>query len=162
MPLSLPDLCDAHPDEIHLVEPIFRDFGGRKRFFGEILTIGCFEDNSKLRDRVRTPGEGRVLVVDGAGSMRCALLGDLLAAAAVENGWSGIVINGCVRDVEILRDIDLGIRALNCVPVKSRKRGEGAEGDALRFGGVSFTTGDWLYADENGMVVTRERLPVDF
>jgi regulator of ribonuclease activity A len=122
---SLPDICDDYPEDISVLEPLFTNYGKQGRFSGEIVTIKCFEDNSLVRDLVNNEGNGKVIVVDGGGSLRRALLGDLLAAKAVENGWAGLVINGCVRDVEILGTMDLGIRALNCHPLKTEKRGEG-------------------------------------
>lgn len=162
MSLSVPDICDAFGDQIAVLDPLFRDYGGRRRFGGEIATIRCFEDNSLVGEAVRGPGEGRVLVVDGGGSLRRALLGDQLAAAAAANGWNGLLINGCVRDVEILETIDLGVRALAAIPVKTDKRGEGQRNVPLRFAGASMEPGYWLYADANGVIVTHERLDVDF
>ena len=125
MTYSVPDICDDFPDDISVPEPLFSDFGKKRRFCGEIVTIKCFEDNSLVRDLVGSEGNEKVIVVDGGGSLRHALLGDLLAAKAAENGWAGLLINGCVRDVEILETIDLGVKALNCHPVKTDKRGEG-------------------------------------
>jgi regulator of ribonuclease activity A len=162
MSLSLPDLCDQFPDQISVLEPIFSDYGGKRKFSGEIVTIRCFEDNSLVGDTVRTEGKGRVIVVDGGGSLRFALLGDLLAAKARENGWQGLLINGCVRDVEILRDIDLGVKALACFPVKTEKRGEGQLGVGVSFAGVRIEPGQYLYADANGVVVAERDLEVDF
>lgn len=159
---SVPDICDAFPDAISVVEPLFTDFGKTRRFHGEIVTIKCFEDNSLVRDLVHTPGEGRVIVVDGGGSLRHALLGDLLAAAAVENGWSGLVINGCVRDVEILETLPLGIRAMNCHPLKTEKRGEGQLNVPVNFAGVRFRPGHFLYADRNGIIVANQNLGIEF
>ena len=162
MSLSVPDICDQFIDDIVVFDPVFRDFGGRSRFCGEILTIRCFEDNSLVGETVRTEGRGRVIVVDGGGSMRRALLGDILAAAAVENGWQGLVINGCVRDVEILETLDLGIKALAACPVKTDKRGEGQLDVPLRFAGAQMEPGQFLYADANGIVVARHKLDVEF
>ena len=158
MPYSVPDICDDFAGEISILEPLFRDFGRSRKFSGEITTVKCFEDNSLVREAVRSEGRGRVLVVDGGGSLRHALLGDLLAAAAIENGWQGLLINGCVRDVEILKTIKLGVKALNCYPLKSNKRNEGQINVPVQFGGVSFEPGQYLYADENGIVVAREKL----
>jgi regulator of ribonuclease activity A len=162
MTLSVPDICDRFFDEIVVFDPVFRDFGGKRRFCGEILTIRCFEDNSLVGETVRTEGRGRVIVVDGGGSLRRALLGDILAAAAVKNGWQGLVINGCVRDVEILETLDLGVKALAACPVKTDKRGEGQINVALRFGGAQMEPGQYLYADANGIVVARAKLDVEF
>jgi len=162
MAYSVPDICDEFPDEISVLDPLFSDFGGKRKFCGEIVTIRCFEDNSLVGETVRTPGEGRVIVVDGGGSLRRALLGDLLAAAAAKNGWQGLLINGAVRDVEILATIDLGVKALTACPVKTDKRGEGQRGVPLRFGGVLMEPGQHIYADANGIVVARRRLGVEF
>jgi len=162
MNLSVPDICDTFIDEIVVFDPVFRDFGGKRKFCGEIVTVRCFEDNSLVGETVRTKGEGRVIVVDGGGSVRRALLGDLLAAAAASNGWQGLVINGAVRDVEILETIDLGVKALAACPVKTDKRGEGQLDVALRFAGAQLEPGQFLYADANGVVVARQNLDVDF
>ena len=162
MSASVPDICDTFLNDITVLDAAFYDFGGRERFSGEIVTIKCFEDNSLVGEAVRQPGQGRVLVVDGGGSMRRALLGDLLAAAAAENGWQGLLLNGCVRDVEILRTIELGIKALAACPVKTDKRGEGQSDVPLRFAGALMEPGQYLYADLNGVVIAREKLDIDF
>jgi regulator of ribonuclease activity A len=162
MTYSVPDICDEFPQDVRVLEPLFSSFGGKQRFSGEIITIRCFEDNSLVRDAVRTEGRGRVIVVDGGGSMRRALLGDMLAAKAAENGWRGVVINGCVRDVEILETIDLGVKALNCHPVKTDKRGKGQLNVPVCFAGVSFKPGQHLYADKNGAVIVPADLGLDF
>ena len=162
MSYSVPDICDEFIEEISVLEPLFSDFGGKHKFSGEVVTIKCFEDNSLVRDAVRTPGHGRVLVVDGGGSLRHALLGDLLAAAAAENGWQGLLINGCVRDVEILETIDLGVKALNAHPVKTDKRGEGQLEINVSFAGATIRPGSHLYADVNGIVVANRNLQIEF
>jgi regulator of ribonuclease activity A len=154
--LSVPDICDQFSDRIAIAEPLFRDFGRRLVFDGEIVTVKCFEDNSLVKEQVGKDGTGKVLVVDGGGSLRCALLGDMLAARACENGWQGIVIYGCVRDVEILDTIDLGVKALAAYPVRSNKRGEGQLNIAVRFAGVEFLPGGFVFADRNGVVVSGE------
>lgn len=160
MTYSTPDICDEFTDHVEIVEPLFTEFGGKGAFNGEIVTIKCFEDNSLVKQNLATAGHGKVLVVDGGGSLRCALLGDLLGAMAVQNGWQGLLINGCVRDVEILKSMDLGVRALNCYPLKSHKRNEGQLDLPVRFAGVSFVPGQHLYADENGIVVANEKLNI--
>lgn len=159
---SVPDICDAFIDEVSVLDPQFHDYGGRRRFSGEIVTIRCFEDNSLVAETVRKPGHGRVIVVDGGGSLRRALLGDNLAAAAAGNGWQGLLINGCVRDVEILETIDLGVKALAACPVRTDKRGEGQMDVPLRFAGAQMEPGHWLYADANGIVIARRKLDVSF
>ncbi len=158
MKYSTPDICDEFPDRLQVLEPLFTEYGGKAKFSGEIVTIKCFEDNSLVKTTLGREGHGKVLVVDGGGSLRCALLGDLLGAMAVKNGWQGVLVNGCVRDVEILRGMDLGVRALNCYPLKSKKRDEGQLDIAVRFAGVNFEPGQYLYADENGIVVASEKL----
>ena len=158
MKFAVPDICDDFLPELQVLEPVFKNYGGRHKFFGELVTLKCFEDNSLVKQTLGTEGHGRVLVVDGGGSLRCALLGDILAAMAAENGWQGVLINGCVRDVEIMRTMDLGVRALNCHPLKSNKRNEGQLNVPLRFAGVNFESGQYLYADENGIVIAKKSL----
>ena len=148
------DLYDDHADELQVLDPVFRSFGGRTAFHGAVSTIKTHEDNSLVREKLGTPGDGRVLVVDGGGSLRCALVGDLLAARAVENGWAGIVIWGCVRDVVEIGRLDVGCVALASTPAKSVKRGAGVADLSLRFAGVTIAPGDHLYADEDGLVVS--------
>ncbi len=155
---TTPDLCDAFEGHVQVLEPRFRPFGGRAAFAGRVTTVRCFEDNSKVRDVVATPGKGRVLVVDGAGSLRRALLGDLLAQKAVDNGWEGVLVHGCVRDVEVLAMLDLGVFALAAHPLKTDKRGLGEIDVDVAFAGVAFTPGAWLYADANGVIVAADEL----
>ena len=152
------DLCDAHADSIQIAEPIFRDFGGRQSFFGPIATVKTFEDNTLVRAAVEGSGEGRVLVVDGGGSLRCALFGDNLATLAVRNGWSGVVINGCIRDSAPIAAMDLGLKALAAHPLKSVKAGYGQVDVPVRFAGVTFTPGHYLYADTDGIVTATQAL----
>ncbi|MEL7023361.1 MAG: ribonuclease E activity regulator RraA [Pseudomonadota bacterium] len=152
----VPDLCDDYPDSIAVLHPILGNFGGRSRFGGEIVTIKCFEDNSLVKSQAQTAGDGRVLVVDGGGSTRRALLGDQIAAALASNGWAGIIIYGCVRDVDALADTPLGVQAMGAIPVKTEKRGLGDLNVPVTFGGVTFTPGHFVYADNNG-VITAER-----
>jgi len=148
------DLCDAHPEEIDVLAPFFQRFGGAARFCGPIATLKVFEDNALVRTVLSEPGLGRVLVVDGGGSLRCALLGDQLGALAVENGWAGIVVNGAIRDSVALGQLPLGVRALATHPLKSIKRGEGQRDLTLQFSGVRMHPGDWLYADEDGVIIS--------
>jgi len=152
-----PDLCDAYPD-VQVVEPLFSNFGGRDSFGGRIVTLKCFEDNSLVKEQVELPGQGKVLVVDGGGSLRCALLGDMLAEKAAKNGWEGIVVYGCIRDVDIVAQTDLGVQALASHPRKSNKRGVGELDLVLNFAGVTFRPGEYLYADNNGIVVSASEL----
>ncbi len=152
-----PDLCDAYP-EVAVVEPVFANFGGRDSFGGQIVTVKCHEDNSVVKAQVATPGQGKVMVVDGGGSMRRALLGDMLAAKAAENGWEGLVIYGCVRDVDALAEIDLGVQALAPHPMKTDKRDIGDLNVEVTFAGVTFRPGEYVYADNNGIIVSPTQL----
>lgn len=152
------DLCDEFSDILQIAEPIFGDFGGVDSFSGPISTIKTFEDNSLVRSAVEGPGNGGVLVVDGGASMRCALFGDNLAALAVENGWSGVVINGCIRDSREIGDMNLGLKALSTHPLKSVKRNLGDAGVPVTFAGITFTPGHYLYADLDGIIVAQEKL----
>jgi len=151
------DLCDAHKSDnsgaFRVLPPVFRDFGARARFAGPVVTVQCFEDNTPVKRAVESAGEGRVLVVDGGGSLRRALLGGNLGAAAARNGWAGVVIDGCVRDVAELAQCAVGIRALASMPLPTERRAEGLRDVAVRVQGVWVRPGDWLYADEDGMVV---------
>ncbi len=156
MTIKTADLCDDHIDELEVAEPLLTHYGGRRAFHGEIVTLTVFEDNVLVRKALEQPGNGRVLVVDGSASVRCALLGDVLAALAAGNGWSGVVINGCIRDAADIANIDLGVMALHTVPRKSAKNGDGREGENLRFAGVSFRSGGYLYADDDGIVLAEK------
>jgi regulator of ribonuclease activity A len=159
-PFSTCDLCDAHqPDHsgaFRVLPPVFRDFGGRDRFSGPVATLRCLEDNSSVRSAVAQPGLGRVLVVDGGGSLRRALVGGKLAGIAAANGWAGIVVDGCVRDIDELRACDIGIRALALMPLATDKRSEGQAGLPVQIQGVWVRPGDRLFADRDGIVVIGE------
>lgn len=151
------DLCDAHKSDrsgdFRVLPPVFKAFGARVRFGGPVVTAKCFEDNTVVKAAVESAGEGRVLVVDGGGSLRRALLGGNLAAAAARNGWAGIVIDGCARDVAELNTCDLGIRALALIPLPTERRGEGQRDIPVQIQGITVKPGEWLYADEDGIVV---------
>jgi regulator of ribonuclease activity A len=147
------DLCDEHGERVQVCEPVFHAYGGRRSFHGPVSTVRCFEDNSRVKEAVESPGEGRVLVVDGGGSRRRALLGDKLGEAAVRNGWAGVIIHGCIRDSAELGRMDLGIRALGTMPLRSDKRGEGERDVPVRFAGVTFRPGEHVYVDEDGVIV---------
>ncbi|MGZ3475141.1 MAG: ribonuclease E activity regulator RraA [Polyangiales bacterium] len=157
MVLATTDLSDAHSD-VQIAEPLFRDFGGERAFFGPIATLKVFEDNALVREALESQGEGRVLVVDGAGSLRCALVGGNLAALAEKNGWSGIVVFGAVRDTRELATAKVGVKALAPHPKKSIKKGAGERDVPVTFAGVTFNPGAWLYADEDGIIVSESRL----
>lgn len=155
---SLPDLCDDHPELVRVLDPIFSNYGGRKSFSGPIVTVKCFEDNSLVKSLSETPGYGRVIVVDGGGSLRRACLGDMLAGMAAENGWSGFVIFGCIRDVDEIGLIDIGVQAIGINPMKTVKRGAGEQLIPVNFAGVTIYPNDYLYADNNGVVVSNKPL----
>ena len=156
--ISTPDLCDEHGDKVRVIEGQFRHYGGSKNFSGQIATIKCFEDNSKVAERVKEAGNGRVLVVDGGASPRRSLLGDNLAKAAVDNGWAGIVIYGYLRDVEEIAPMPIGIMALGSVPRKTEKLGDGRCDIELEFGGTTINSGEYLYADLSGIIVSANPL----
>jgi regulator of ribonuclease activity A len=158
MTFKTADLCDDYADALQICEPGLAGFGGRARFYGEISTIKCFEDNSLVREAVAEPGDGRVLVVDAGGSRRCAMLGDMLAEMAVANGWSGVIMNGLIRDSADIAGMELGVKALGTHPLKSVKKGVGERDVAVRFAGVVFTPGQFVYADEDGIVCSEKPL----
>jgi regulator of ribonuclease activity A len=161
MPFATADLCDANSDSVRVCDPILRDFGGRADFFGPVATVSSYEDNALVRERLEQPGEGRVLVIDGGGSVRRALVGGNLAQLAVDNGWAGIVVNGCVRDTLEIAATPIGVRALASCPRKSTKTGQGEIDVPVAFANVIFHAGDWLYADADGMILSGERLTLD-
>ena len=150
---STSDLCDRHGDRVAVAEPGLRDFGGRAAFSGPIETVRVFEDNALVRKVLETEGRGRVLVVDGGGSRRCALLGGRLAALAATNGWAGVVVHGCVRDVAEIRAASVGVKALDACPRPPAKTGAGEQGVALTFAGITFNPGYVLWGDEDGVIV---------
>ena len=156
--MNTTDLCDKHADTIDVSEPIFGDFGGVEKFFGPISTVKTFEDNTLVRAALESAGDGRVLVVDGGGSMRCALLGDNLAQLAIDNGWAGIVIHGCIRDAAAIGDMPIGVKALATHPRKSVKQNYGWRDVPVEFAGVRFIPGHWLYADMDGIIVAPRAL----
>ena len=151
------DLCDAHKGNdsgtFRVLPPVFSSFGGLAAFAGMVTTVKCFEDNSLVKAALDAPGDGRVLVVDGGGSLRRALVGGNLAAAAARNGWAGIVVDGCVRDAAELHAAPVGVRALALMPLPTEKRNEGQRDVVVVLQGVAVRPGDWLYADADGIVV---------
>ncbi|GHF63764.1 RraA family protein [Amycolatopsis bartoniae] len=150
---STADLVDEHGEKLQVCDTQFRQFGAHRVFSGPVRTITCYHDNGLVRELLRTPGEGAVLVVDGRGSLHSALTGDLIAKSAVDNGWAGLVINGAVRDSAVLADLPIGIKALGTNPRKSSKAGAGAVDVPVGFGGITFHPGDLLYADDDGVVL---------
>lgn len=153
MSFATADLWDLHGDRLQVVEPLFYDYGGRRSFHGPVRTLKCFEDNALVRQVLGQPGGGAVLVVDAGGSQRCAMLGDQLARLAVDNAWAGVLMYGLIRDSLAIGDMALGVKALGVIPVKSVKRGEGQIDISVRFAGVTFSPGHWLYADADGILV---------
>lgn len=164
VPFVTCDLLDDHPDkDLQVVTPsldgkFFQSYGARKSFGGQVVTVKCFEDNSRVKELLATDGTGKVLVVDGGASMRCALMGDMIAESAVKHHWNGVIIYGCVRDVDAIAELDLGVHALAAIPQKSNRKGVGETDIQLSFGGVLIQSGDYIYADNNGIVVAKESL----
>jgi len=157
---STPDFCDVYEGGISVLDPIFTNFGGRERFYGEAVTVKCFEDNSTVKELAGTAGKGRVMVVDGGGSLRRALLGDMIGANALANGWAGFVIYGSIRDVDELGAMDLGVQALATHPMKTEKKGVGDLDVPVTFAGVTIHPGDFVACDNNGIVVSPVALEV--
>jgi regulator of ribonuclease activity A len=147
------DLCDEHGERARVLQPVFQDMGARLDFQGPALTVKCFEDNSRIKELSQTPGDGRILVVDGGGSDRCALLGDIIAEDLVKHGWGGALIFGCVRDKAVLGQLPIAIKALGVSPRKSIKRDEGQVGLAVDIAGQRIKNGDFLYADADGVII---------
>lgn len=154
------DLCDAHAGtpQFQIAEPGFQDYGGVRTFAGPISTVRAPEDNSLVRKALEEPGQGRVLVVDGGGSRRCALVGDQLALLAQQNGWAGVVVNGCIRDAGDVGRMRIGVKALGTHPLKSLKRNEGQRDVEVRFAGVTFRPGHYVYADLDGIITSESPL----
>ena len=158
MNFATSDLVDAHDGKLQSCAIPFRQFGGHLRFYGSVRTLKTFEDNATLKAIVSTPGDGTVLVVDGGGSLRAALVGDVIAGIARDNGWAGLILWGAVRDTVALAGIEIGIKALGSNPWKSGKTGAGSVDVPITFGGVTFRRGDWVYSDEDGLLVSPARL----
>ena len=158
MEFTTADLCDAFPQLIQVAEPLFHEYGGVTSFAGPIDTLKVFEDNTLVRQALESAGRGRVLVVDGGGSLRRALVGGNLAALARSNGWSGLLVNGCVRDSAELRKVPVGIRALSTTPLRSEKKGKGERGLKLSFAGLEFSPEQYLYADGDGILLANRNL----
>lgn len=152
-PVPTADLVDRYGTELGVCDLQFRQFGGHRSFAGTVRTVSCHEDNGLLRDLLRTPGHGGVLVVDGRGSLRTALVGDLIAGAAQDNGWAGLILHGAVRDSAALASLELGVKALGTTPRKSGKSAEGAVDVPVTVGGLTFHPGDVLHADDDGVVL---------
>ena len=157
------DLCDEHPQlledgQLAVLPPVFRHFGRRQRFCGHATTLKVFEDNSLVRATLEAPGNGNVLVIDGGASLRCALVGGQLAVLAQDNGWAGIVVDGCVRDSDEINACEIGVRALAAHPRKSSKKNVGERNTRVTIAGVAVQPGDWIYADADGILVSQQKL----
>ena len=152
------DLCDLYSDNLIIMHQQFKSYGREQSFYGKISTIKCLNDNSKVREAVNSDGSNKVLIVDGGASMKCALLGDMLAEAAFKNNWSGIIVNGCIRDSDVIADIGIGVFALSTKPVKSVKKGAGETELDVHFMGITFKPGDYIYADKDGIIISKTEL----
>jgi len=158
MTLTTADLCDAHPDKVKVCQTPFRSFGQVAAFHGPIRTLSVLDDNALVRQTLEKPGQGAVLVVNGGGSMKRALVGDNLAKLAIDNGWAGIIVHGAIRDSAVIDTMDVGLKAVGTIPLRADRDAVGEIDIPTAFGGVIFTPGDWLYADEDGVVVSAQRL----
>jgi len=152
------DLWDKHETLLSCVDPIFKHFGNKKVFSGIISTVKLFEDNSLVRKQLELDGKGKVLVIDGGASLRCALIGDQLALLAIQNNWEGIIVNGCIRDSQVINSMNIGIKALNTCPVKSVKRNIGEINIPVQFGSVTFVSDEYTYVDADGILVSKQNL----
>lgn len=157
-PYKTTDLCDVHGANVQVAEPLFRDYGAATDFWGEIVTLKVADDNTLVRKKLESDGRGKVLVVDGGGATRCALLGDQLALLAMKNGWAGVIVNGCIRDSREIANMPIGVKARATTPRRSDKNNTGEADVVVRFANVAFTPGHYLYADRDGIVIAAERL----
>jgi len=157
-PFKTTDLYDDHLEALQVASPIFRDFGGRTSFSGQIVTLKALEDNTFLRASFETDGKGKVLVVDGAGSLRAAMMGDMVAALGAGNGWEGVIIYGCIRDSADVAKVNIGVKALATIPRKTVKRNQGTLDIPLHFADVIFNPDEYVYADEDGIVISSSPL----
>ena len=155
------ELCDIYQEDVNVVEPLFSNFGGRSSFGGQIITVKCFEDNGLIYDMLEQNGRGHVLLVDGGGSVRRALIDADLARLAVQNEWEGLVVYGAVRQVDDLEELDIGIQALAAIPVGAAGEGIGESDVRVNFGGVTFFSGDHLYADNTGIILSEDALDIE-
>lgn len=158
MIISTPDLYDQYGEGLQIAEPRWQHYGGNKSFGGKVVTVKAEDDNSKVGELLKTDGEGCVLVVDAGASIKQAFLGDNLAQAGIDNGWQGVIVNGCVRDVDLLLEMPIGVMALGAIPRKTEKRGLGDVNVSLNFAGIAIEPGDYIYGDLSGIVVAKEKL----
>lgn len=159
MSFSTADLYDANEGKVHIALPLFQSYGLKKKFSGQIYTVKCFEDNTPVGEVLRNEnGKGKVLVIDGGGSLRCALVGDLIAAAAIKNEWEGIIVFGCIRDSVAINEMEIGIKALNTNPTRSVKKFPGLRNETVDFASVFFNPDEFVYSDEDGILVSETAL----
>ena len=158
MTFTTADLYDQHEDKVQVALPLFRDYGGRKAFCGEIATVKVFEDNSQVRASLEERVQDKVLVIDGGASLRCALVGDMLAQLGKNNGWQGIIVSGCIRDSTVINTIDIGVKALGTSPRKSVKEGAGDRDVPVTLAGITFRPGEYVYADADGILVSAHKI----
>jgi len=158
MSFKTTDLYDNHLEALQVAAPIFRDFGGKTAFHGEVVTLKALEDNTYLKAAFETDGKGKVLVVDGGASLRAAMMGDVMAALGAGNGWEGVIINGCIRDSSDVAKVDIGVKALATIPRKTVKRNQGVRDVPVHFADITFNPGEFLYADEDGIVISRTEI----
>ena len=158
MTFTTADLYDEHEGKVQVATALLKSFGQKTHFFGPISTVGCFEDNSLVRAALEEKGEGRVLVVDGGGSIRCALVGDNLAKTGIRNGWEGMIVYGCIRDSAVIASLNIGIKALGANPKRSVKKGAGVRDAIVNFADATFTPGHYIYADEDGILLSGVKL----
>ncbi len=158
MSIATADLYDEYGDTLQIATPMFNDYGGQMSFYGPVSTVKVFEDNSMVRAALEQAGSGRVLVVDGGGSLRCALLGDMLAELGQNNDWAGVIVYGCIRDSAVISTMKIGVKALNTNPRKSVKKGAGERDVTVSFADVTISPGNYIYADEDGFVISEKKL----
>lgn len=161
MQYNTSELCDMYLDSVDVVEPMFANFGGRNSFGGEVTTVKCHEANGLIRDVLARSGEGKVLIIDGGGSLRRALVDLEIAEMALDNGWEGIIVFGCIRDVDFIDELELGIQALASIPVLASDSGDGEVDTPVNFGGVTFLPEDHVYADSTGIILSPEPLDIE-
>ena len=161
MRIDTSELCDIYLDQVDVVEPIFSSFGGVSAFYGKVTTVKCFENNGLIEEILSDDGEGRVLVVDGGGAVRRALIDADLAQLAADNNWEGIIVFGAIRQIAELENIDIGIQALAPIPVGADESTQGESDVPVNFGGVTFFPEDYIYADLTGIILSQEPLDLD-
>ena len=156
--MTLPDLSDKYPDQIQIGKLTLKSYGRTGSMAGEIYTVSCSDDNSIVKSVLSRDGQNKILVIDASGVSHASMVGDQIAESALKNNWAGIVVNGYIRDVEALRDLDIGIFAKGAVPMKTEKHGHGFEDIMISFGSTVMHSGNWIYVDENGWIVADTEL----